>query len=934
MKRIVFMSLISVLVLFFSGCPGTNRNMIFKIPDLSVDEGRTLQFDLVDYVSNYDVEVLTFEKISGVGSVVDNSFLYSPTFSDAGEKKCSIKAIGKAGYSEEATFRIFVKDVNRPPILTKIDGPETLINATVSVFSWIGEDPDDNAFVYMYRKDEEAWIDIGLDTSLVWDDYEGSQHMLEVKALDDKGAYSDVISWRFTYEPSNRIPVIVIPDQVVEEGKILTIDLLKYASDPDGDHLFFKLVEGVGSVVGENYQYAPDYDVMEAVFSTDLATESVVHNVTVEAGDENGGKSVCTFSIMVLDVNRPPVVSIPDQSVSAGETLIISLLDHTEDPDISDEYFYRVVYGKGYITGNYYRFLTGARDIGINEVSIEVEDSKGATDVCTFSVEVYSANEAPILTKVDGPSGTIHNRSAIFTWRGNDPDGEIVEYLVREDGTSWTSNKINDVYEWRDYSEGDHVLEVRARDNTGAYSMTIWWEFNYEEPSEFGAFKVANSWGIGSWENIPDGFLYITYEAMKKNRVYCFLTSPKDNYLPKAIAIFEIDHPVRDDCEIFVGVGEPSNPRDEKRFDDTSHRGGELPFPDNKMVLDITEFLPFSEEALYLKIVDKSKTSLTGTVNYFAIEIYDDYYSGTLASRYVSSDTPVNTINDLPVLARIAGISGSAASIRFLSQNDSNKGIPNEFLEEMKSDLGICEESRDYNQIVMGFGTGLMPPSNEQWTIIGNQCSLPGEFVDGASLPLAFDNSSSIYFPPIGDQGSEGSCVAFSQGYYTATFYEARDNGWNMTNAEWSGGAPTSSFLNKIMSPDFVYHLINDGVDKGSSYVDAQNVIGNIGISSWAKMPYDVSDSTSWPEEDAWREAPKYRNGNALSNLVIRVENDRDIQTLKSYIASGWLVSISIDANRYTSLSVNDVWNSTNYTVVSTNHANTIVGYDDNRPGE
>ncbi|MBN2231055.1 MAG: hypothetical protein JW779_15835, partial [Candidatus Thorarchaeota archaeon] len=569
MKRIIFLSVVSLFVLFISGCPGINRSMIFEIPDLSVDEGRTLKFDLVDFISNYDVELLTFEKISGVGSIVDNSFLYSPTFSDAGEKQCAIKAIGKAGYSEEATFRIVVMDVNRPPILSKVDGPETLVHATVSVFSWIGEDPDDDAFVYMYRKDGEAWIDVGLDTSLLWDSYGGSQHMLEVKAVDDKDAYSDVISWKFTYEPSNKIPLIEIPDQVVAEGEILTIDLLDYASDPDGDRLVFELVEGVGSVVGEKYQYAPDYDVMKAVFPTDLASESVVNDVTVKAIDENGGESECTFSIMVLDVNRPPLVSIPDQSVGAGETLIISLLDHTEDPDINDEYFYRVVYGKGYITGIYYRFSTSTRDIGINEVSIEVEDSKGATDACTFSIEVSSANEEPIIAKVDGPSGTIHDRSAIFAWSGSDPDGEIVEYLVREDGISWISNKLKVAYEWRDYSEGDHVLEVRARDNSGAYSSVIVWEFTYEEPSEFGAFKVANSWGIGSWENIPDGFLYITYEAMKKNRVYCFLTSPKDNYFPKAIAIFEIDHPVRDDCEIFVGVGEPSNPRDEKRFDDT-----------------------------------------------------------------------------------------------------------------------------------------------------------------------------------------------------------------------------------------------------------------------------------------------------------------------------------------------------------------------------
>jgi len=98
-------------------------------------------------------------------------------------------------------------------------------------------------------------------------------------------------------------------------------------------------------------------------------------------------------------------------------------------------------------------------------------------------------------------------------------------------------------------------------------------------------------------------------------------------------------------------------------------------------------------------------------------------------------------------------------------------------------------------------------------------------------------------------------------------------------------------------------------------------------------MPYSVSDSISWPNELAWREAPKYRNGDSENNLVLRVENDSDIQTLKSCLASGWLVSISIDANKYASLTQNDVWTSQNYSVISTNHANTIVGYDDNMPG-
>ncbi|WP_367358724.1 hypothetical protein [Mesotoga sp.] len=62
---------------------------------------------------------------------------------------------------------------------------------------------------------------------------------------------------------------------------------------------------------------------------------------------------------------------------------------------------------------------------------------------------------------------------------------------------------------------------------------------------------------------------------------------------------------------------------------------------------------------------------------------------------------------------------------------------------------------------------------------------------------------------------------------------------------------------------------------------------------------------------------------------VLRVENDQDIQTLKSYINAGYLVSISVDAYKYNYLTANDVWNSNNYTYPNTNHANTIVGYDD-----
>ena len=446
---------------------------------------------------------------------------------------------------------------------------------------------------------------------------------------------------------------------------------------------------------------------------------------------------------------------------------------------------------------------------------------------------------------------------------------------------------------------------------------------------ETGGFKVANSWGIGGWENVPDGFLYITYEAMKQNKVLCFVVDPKDNYEPRAIAVFKISHPVRDDCYVYVGVGNPSSPSREKRFDDFFYRGGPWPFPNNKMVLDITELLPFNNETLYLKVYD-TKTGSTGTIEFFSVEIYDNYPSGVPSSVFISTQTPKNTVNNSYVNVQIPGVTVSAVSNYDLSSNTG--GLSKRLLEGMKETMGVYEEGRDYNEIINGYGTGLRPPSAEEWEEIANSWYEMKPFGLQETLPVSLDHSSSVHFPPIGNQGSEGSCVAFSVGYYTATFYEACDRSWDLSGAQWVGGyygAPTVSYQDRILSPDFIYHQINKGsASAGSAYQDAIKLISNTGVSSWKEMPYDPKDSKTWPSESAWREAPRYRSHTNVMR-VLRVENDQDIQTLKSYINAGYLVSISVDAYKYNYLTANDVWNSNNYTYPNTNHANTIVGYDD-----
>ncbi len=645
------------------------------------------------------------------------------------------------------------------------------------------------------------------------------------------------------------------------------------------------------------------------------------------------------FNVLTGELNSPPAKPynpLPENN-SLNQPLEILLEWYSEDPD-GDPLFYDLYFGtqndleligEGLCTHDFY--LSSLEHNTRYFWKVVVRDGLHIVEGDVWSFETLVPNIPPVIEKVSGTEGTTGEEDNTFSWDGDDPDGSITLYEYRKDGGSWTGHGLNTSYTWSGYSEGSHTFEVRAQDNDGAYSNVIGWNFTYNAAAqETGGFKVANSWGIGGWENVPDGFLYITYEAMKQNKVLCFVVDPKDNYEPRAIAVFKISHPVRDDCYVYVGVGNPSSPSREKRFDDYIQRSGPYPYPDNKMVLDITELLPFNNETLYLKVYD-TKTGSTGTIEFFSVEIYDNYPSGVPSSVFISTQTPKNTVNNSYVNVQIPGVTVSAVSNYDLSSNTG--GLSKRLLEGMKETMGVYEEGRDYNEIINGYGTGLRPPSAEEWEEIANSWYEMKPFGLQETLPVSLDHSSSVHFPPIGNQGSEGSCVAFSVGYYTATFYEARDRSWDLSGAQWVGGyygAPTVSYQDRILSPDFIYHQINKGsASAGSAYQDAIKLISNTGVSSWKEMPYNPNDSKTWPSESAWREAPRYRSHTDVMR-VLRVENDQDIQTLKSYINAGYLVSISIDAYKYANLSPSDVWNSTNYTNPNTNHANTIVGYDDN----
>jgi len=257
-------------------------------------------------------------------------------------------------------------------------------------------------------------------------------------------------------------------------------------------------------------------------------------------------------------------------------------------------------------------------------------------------------------------------------------------------------------------------------------------------------------------------------------------------------------------------------------------------------------------------------------------------------------------------------------------------------LQQYKNGAGVYQEGHNYNNIVNGHGTGLSPPTSSEWTDISKDAYIVDE-ITGQTPPAAVDQTASPWFPPIGDQGQQGSCASFATGYYCKTFQEAKEHSWNLTEARWIGGSNdgniSANYQSEVMSPAFIYNLINNGTDGGSTIEAPIQLVSNVGICSWQNMPYYWQDHLRWPSENAWAQAPLYRSNSTFGYQYLYVNSTQGITSLKNWLAADNLAILGIDAYdnmlNLTGTSNQDLFTTDNYINKTADHALAIVGYDD-----
>jgi len=98
----------------------------------------------------------------------------------------------------------------------KVTGPSGTITQSSTTFSWTESNFNGTIVKYEYRKDGASWTNHGLNTSYTWSGYSEGPHSFEVRAQDDKGAYSESVKWNFTFSASESQLIVLKSDYSVE----------------------------------------------------------------------------------------------------------------------------------------------------------------------------------------------------------------------------------------------------------------------------------------------------------------------------------------------------------------------------------------------------------------------------------------------------------------------------------------------------------------------------------------------------------------------------------------------------------------------------------------------------------------------------------------------------------------------------------------------
>ena len=156
-----------------------------------------------------------------------------------------------------------------------------------------------------------------------------------------------------------------------------------------------------------------------------------------------------------------------------------------------------------------------------------------------------------------------------------------------------------------------------------------------------------------------------------------------------------------------------------------------------------------------------------------------------------------------------------------------------------------------------------------------------------SALPSFVDNSTSRFFPAIGNQEQLGSCQYWAQVYYQFTYTMNKSMGVTTT--------PDNTF-----SPQWAYNIVASTDDRVGTYYDVYTMMKVQGNVFQSQVPYTQDTRSFSPTEEIWKTAIQYRlkdyqkfDSIGDKEHKITSPDDPDLSALKTSVSNGDVVAFS-----------------------------------------
>lgn len=443
-----------------------------SIPDTTLVEGDVYTRNVAEFFNDPDDDDLNYSALSANSAVATASVSGETMTVRAvaeGTARVTVTAVDGGGLSATQSFDVTVERPNQPPVVATAIPDTTLTeDDTIRVdVSLTFSDPDGDPLAYAASSDAPGTATATVDGSevIVVGVAPGAAEIV-VTASDPEGL-SVADTFAATVERRNRAPVTVgsIPDTTLVEGEEFTATVSQFFSDPDGDELTYTAESSDTGVVTPS---------MSNDTITVTAAGAGTATITVTATDPEGLSASQTAEFTVEKPNRAPVIAdtIPDQTVTEDDTLVLNVSNYFSDPD-GDSLTYTAesddtTVAAVAVDGSDVAIM--GLEVGSSTVSVTATDPEGLSVTQAFDASVRRPNRAP--EPVDTlPPVTLHVKEA-FTGTVSqyftDPDGDELTYAAESSDTGVVTVSVsNDTLTVTAVVQGTATITVTATDPGG-----------------------------------------------------------------------------------------------------------------------------------------------------------------------------------------------------------------------------------------------------------------------------------------------------------------------------------------------------------------------------------------------------------------------------------------------------------------------------------